>query len=104
MKNSRGKLARDLTVNKKPFENIFSATKSGDVNLVRKMISESGELKNSVTLDKQRNLLILAVINSHLLVVKLLVSMGIDQTHKDKSGKSARQYALDKEKNIKDKQ
>lgn len=90
MKNSRGKLARDLTVNKKPFENIFSATKSGDVNLVRKMISESGELKNAVTLDKQRNLLILAVINSHLLVVKLLVSMGIDQTHKDKSGKSAR--------------
>ena len=90
LKNSRGKLARDLTVNKKPFENIFSATKSGDVNLVRKMISESGELKNAVTLDKQRNLLILAVINSHLLVVKLLVSMGIDQTHKDKSGKSAR--------------
>ena len=90
MKNSRGKLARDLTVNKKPFENIFSATKSGDVNLVRKMIGESGELKNAVTLDKQRNLLILAVINSHLLVVKLLVSMGIDQSHKDKFGKNAR--------------
>jgi hypothetical protein len=30
--------------------------------------------------------------------------VGIDQTHKDKSGKTARLYAIEKEKNIKDKQ
>jgi hypothetical protein len=39
MKNSRGKLAKDLTVNKKPFENVITAAKAGDVNLVRKTIS-----------------------------------------------------------------
>lgn len=49
IKNSRGKLAKDLTVNKKPFENVITAAKVGDVNLVRKMISENGELKNICT-------------------------------------------------------
>lgn len=52
MKNSRGKLAKDLTVNKKPFENVLTAAKLGDVNLIRKMICENGELKKIVTLEK----------------------------------------------------
>ena len=39
MQNTRGKLAKDLTVNKKPFENIFTAAKIGDVNQVRKMLT-----------------------------------------------------------------
>ena len=38
MPNTKGKLAKDMTVNKKPFESIFRASKNGDVNQVRKMI------------------------------------------------------------------
>ena len=39
IKNSRGKLAKDLTINKKPFESVLTAAKEGDVNLVRKLIT-----------------------------------------------------------------
>jgi hypothetical protein len=54
------------------------------------MISENGELKKIATLEKDRSLLIISVLNNHLLVVKYLVEMGVDQTHKDKCGKTAR--------------
>lgn len=73
IKNTKGKLARDLTVNKKPFENIFTAARKGDVNQVRKMITENVTMKKLTTLEKDRTLLILAVLNRHLLVVKYLI-------------------------------
>ena len=73
MKNSRGKLARDLTVNKKPFENVFTAARKGDVNQVRKMVSEDPSLRKIMTPSKERTLLILSVLNRHLLIVKFLV-------------------------------
>lgn len=58
------------------------------------MLSESAELKNTVTQEKQRNLLVVGVLNGHLLVVKFLMSVGVDPLRKDKLGKSARDYAL----------
>jgi hypothetical protein len=93
MKNTRGKLAKDLNVNKKPFENIFSAARSGDVNQVRKMISENPSLKSQMTPVKQRSLLMLAITNQHLLVAKYLIELGVDQTSKDTTGKTVRFYA-----------
>lgn len=66
----------------------------GDVNLVRKMISENGELKTITTYEKDRSLLTISVLNSHLLVAKYLVSIGADQSHKDKYGKTALDYAV----------
>lgn len=39
MKNTKGKVAKELTIHKRSFENIFTAARSGDVNLVRKMIT-----------------------------------------------------------------
>lgn len=91
-------MARDLTVNKKPFENAFTAVRKGDVNTVRRLLSETPALRKTITPQKQRNLLILAVMNQHLLVVKLLVEQGSDVSHKDKTGKSARDYAKEQEK------
>lgn len=73
LQNSRGKLARDLTVNKKPFESVFTSAREGNVNQVRKMIAETPTLKSIRTPGKCRSLLILAVISQHLLLVKLLI-------------------------------
>lgn len=94
IRNSKGKLAKDLTVTKKQFDNIFTATRSGDVNLVRKMLNEHPHLKTARTPAKDRTLLILAVINSHLLVVKYLVQAGAEVGHKDRNEKKAKDYAL----------
>jgi hypothetical protein len=73
IKNVKGKFAKDLTVNKKHFENVFTAARKGDVNQVRKMVSEDVSLKRITTPTKERTLLILAVLNQHLLIVKFLV-------------------------------
>lgn len=102
--NSRGKLAKDLTVNKKPFENSFSAARSGDVNQIRKMVSENPSLKVKATPIKNRTLLIFAVLNQHLLVTKFLIEAGADQSHKDSLGKTAKNYAEECLKNAKNKQ
>ena len=93
MRNSKGKLARDLTVNKKMFDNIVGAARKGDVNQVRRMLLEHPEHKQLVTPNKQRTLLILAVLHKHLLVVKLLAEAGVDPTHQETTGKTARDYA-----------
>lgn len=61
-------------------------------------------MKGIVTQEKQRNLLVVGVLNGHLLVVKFLISMGVDPLRKDKLGKSARDYAIEQEKNCKNKQ
>jgi hypothetical protein len=52
MRNSKGKLAKDLCTDSKPFENIFFAARMGNVNLIRKLIADSPPLKDSVTLQK----------------------------------------------------
>jgi len=39
MRNSKGKMAKDLWNNTKVFENIFTASKLGDVNVIRKLIT-----------------------------------------------------------------
>lgn len=52
---------------------------------------------------KLRTLLILAVMNQHLLVVKYLIEQGADPTHKDKFSKTARDYAEESLKNSKSK-
>lgn len=57
-----------------------------------------------MTQEKQRNLLVVGVLNGHLLVVKFLMSVGVDPLRKDKFGKSARDYAIEQEKNSKNKQ
>lgn len=44
------------------------------------------------------------MLNSHLLVAKYLVELGVDQTHKDKLDKTAKDYAMEQEKNCKGKQ
>lgn len=61
--------------------------------MVRKMVEENKELKKAVTLEKGRNLLILGVLHGHLLVAKYLIAAGIDQSHRDKFNKSAKDYA-----------
>ena len=73
MRNTKGKLAKDLTVNTKQFENIFTAARCGDVNLVRKMIADNPEVNKITTLEKNRTLLIIGVIQKHLLLVKFLI-------------------------------
>ena len=40
VRNSKGKMAKDLWNNTKVFQNIFTAARKGDVNTVRKLISE----------------------------------------------------------------
>jgi hypothetical protein len=62
-----------LTINKKPFENVYTAARKGDVNQVRKMVSEDSSLSKIITPAKHRTLLILSVLNQHLLIVKFLV-------------------------------
>ena len=104
MSNTKGKLAKDMTVNKKPFENVFWAAKQGDVNLVRKMIAENPPLKTQVTPIRQRSLLIFAVLSQHLLVVKLLIQLSLDQSLKDTYGKIAKDYAEECLKSSKTKQ
>ena len=58
------------------------------------MITSNAALKKTVTPTKERTLLILGVINQHLLVVKYLVEVGVDITHKDKTGKTAKEHAI----------
>ena len=48
-----------------------------------------------MTQEKQRNLLVVGVLNGHLLIVKFLMSVGVDPLRKDKLGKSAKDYALE---------
>lgn len=57
------------------------------------MICENPSYKAIVTPGKNRSLLILAVINKHLLVVKYLIELGVDQSQQDKAGKTAKVYA-----------
>lgn len=73
MRNTKGKLAKDLTVNTKQFENIFTAARSGNVNVIRKLITENAALKKITTFEKNRTLLIIGVIEQHLLLVKFLI-------------------------------
>jgi len=82
-----------LTGQRKAFENAFEAVKSGDVNLVRRMISEDKSLLDKVTEIKGRSLLIYAVIEQHLLVVKLLVELGANQSVRDRDGRNVWDYA-----------
>lgn len=78
MRNSKGKLPKDLCTNTTPFENIFTAARTGNVNLIRKLSSEKPDLKDSTTLDKQRTPLILAVLAKSLVSVKFLIDIGAD--------------------------
>lgn len=52
MRNSKGKLAKDLCTDSKPFENIFTAARTGNVNLIRKLTADNPNLRDSVTLLK----------------------------------------------------
>ena len=93
MRNSKGKLAKDLWNSTKVFHNIFTASRNGDVNTIRKMITNKPELKDSVTPVKERTPLIMAVLAKSLISVKYLVENGADQYHEDKEGKNAATYA-----------
>ena len=73
MRNSKGKMAKDLWNNTKVFENIFTASKLGDVNVIRKLITQNPNLKDSVTPVKQRTPLIMAVLSKSLISVKFLI-------------------------------
>ena len=92
MRNSKGKMAKDLWNNTTVFHNIFTASRKGDVNTVRKLIYEKDELKDSVTPKKERTPLILAILAKSLISVKFLVENGVDQYHEDKDGKTAGQH------------
>ena len=37
----------------------------------------------------------MAVISQHLLIVRYLIELGVAQDHKDKTGKTARDYAVE---------
>jgi ankyrin repeat protein len=102
--NTKGKLGKDMTVNKKPFENVFLAAKDGDVNVVRKIVSENPKLKDETTPIRKRTLLIFAVLNRHILVVKYLVEAGAEVDYRDKLGKNAKDYAMEAMKDSKGKQ
>ena len=41
IRNTKGKMAKDLWNNTKVFQNIFTAARKGDVNTIRKLISEN---------------------------------------------------------------
>ena len=86
-------MAKDLWNNTKVFRNIFTAARKGDVNTIRKLISENQSLKDSVTPIKERTPLIMAVRARSLISVKYLVENGADQYHEDKDGRNARWYA-----------
>ena len=49
MRSTKGKLAKDLCTDGKPFENVFTAARTGNVNLIRKLTSENPTLKDSTT-------------------------------------------------------
>ena len=81
MRNSKGKLAKDLCTDTKPFQNVFTASRTGNVNLIRKLTTEHPNLRDSVTQQKQRTPLILAVLAKSLVSVKFLVDTGADTYH-----------------------
>lgn len=68
------------------------------------MFNESSSLKSLCTPGKVRSLLMLAVLQQHLLVVKFLIEQGCDPTLKDKFGKTARDYGEEALKGCKSKQ
>jgi len=59
------------------------------------MVQDNPKFKAITTSTKDRTLLILAVMNKHLLVVKYLTQAGVDISHKDKTGKTARDYVVE---------
>jgi hypothetical protein len=52
--------------------------------LIRKIIADNPPLKDTVTLQKERTPLILAVLAKSLVSVKFLVDNGADTYHEDK--------------------
>lgn len=92
MRNSKGKLAKDLCSNTGAFENIFTAVRTDNVNIIRKSIAANSSIKDSVTPAKERTPLIIAVMSKSLASVRFLIDSGADTYHEDKDGKSASQY------------
>lgn len=84
MRNSKGKLAKDLCTDSKPFQNIFTASRNGNVNLIRKLTTQNPNLRDSVTKQKQRTPLILAILGKSLISVKFLIDTQADTYHEDK--------------------
>ena len=82
-------------MHKRAFLNVLTSVREGNIDQVRKLINNDKNQKQAYTHQKKQNLLTLAVLSKHLLLVKYLSEIGVDKEEKDYNGKTAVDYAKD---------
>ena len=88
MKNCHGKPAKELSndsTTRNSFDNIWSASREGKLDIVRRLIMEGAD-KDGETFYFKRTPLMYAVLGGHFLVVKYLLEQGASTYPEDSKG------------------